>query len=111
MVNSTNTRRRAKILGTALVILQAANGHSITLTALLDPEVEVSFVIELLGQILILPTERADVITVGVRYTTTAVAKFCVNLYLKSTRDTKFCIDFSALILRKLTHSAPRRQV
>ena len=75
LVNPTNVRRRNKILGTALVILQAANGHSITVRALLDPGAEDAFVTEQLAQTFALPRERADVIISGVGCTTTAVAK------------------------------------
>ena len=111
LVNPNNVRRRTKILDTALVILQAANGHSVTVRALLDPGAEESYVTEQLSQTLALLRERADMIISGVSCTTTAVAKCRVNLCLKSTKDTNFCIDFSALVLRKLTHLAPRRQV
>ena len=80
---------------------------------MLNPGAAKSFVTERLAQTLALalPRERADVIISGIGCTTTAVAKCRVNLCLKSTKDTNFCIDFSALVLRKLMHLATRRQV
>ena len=104
-------KQRTKILGTAFVVLQAADGTSMPVRALLDPGAEESFVSEHVAQTLSLTKQRDDVIISGVGCSTTAIAKYRVSLRLKSHQDANFFIDFSALILPKLTHLAPRRQV
>ena len=58
---SPGTGHITKILGTALVILQAANGKSVSVRALLDPGAEESFVSEHLAQTLSLDKERDNV--------------------------------------------------
>ena len=103
--------QRSKVLGTAYVVLEANNGSFLTVRALLDPGAEESFLSERVVQTLNLKKQPDNVVISGVGFTITAVAKSRVSLFLKSKQDSTFCLDFSALVLKKLTSTSRRRAV
>ncbi|XP_076285566.1 uncharacterized protein LOC143211619 [Lasioglossum baleicum] len=98
------------LLATACVVLQSP-GAAITVRALLDSGAEESFVTEQAVQALGLRRQSTHVAVNGVGAERTAVARSRVHLTLKSERDDKFSLDFTALVLKRLTSLLPRLPV
>ena len=99
------------LLSTACVVLQAPNGQSLTVRALLDSGAEESFVSEYVAQALSLQKRPASVVVSGVGCSTTAVARNRISVYLKSNQNSDFCFTVSALVLKKLTTFIPRSEI
>ena len=100
-----------KILASAIIILQGPNGESITVRAIIDPGAEESFVSERIVQALALKKKSTHVLIKGVGCGTSAVATSRVSMTLKSKKNFNFSIDFSALILKKVTPFTPHQEV
>lgn len=65
---------------------------------------------EHVAQILSLKRQAADVAVCGVG-DTASIAKHRVNLCLKSSRNSKFSLDFSAVTLKRLSAVIPKTEV
>ena len=99
------------LLSTACVLLEGPNGSRMTVRALLDSGAEESFVSEHVVQTLGLRKLPTDVAILGVGGSVSAVARGRVSLTLKSTYCAQFSLDFSALVLKRLTATLPKSEV
>ena len=96
------------LLSTACIILQAPNGQSITVRALLDSGAEESFVTEHVAQAVSLGKTEVNIVISDVGGAATAVSKGRVAVKVKSAHEPNFCLTFSALVHSKLTAVIPR---
>ncbi|XP_067208530.1 uncharacterized protein [Linepithema humile] len=100
-----------QLLATAVITLQSAAGVSMTARVLLDSCAEQCIVSEHVVQALNLKRKPVYVVVNGTGGTTNAVAQSRVKLTLKFQRDTNFSLEFTALVLRRVSNLLPRRRV
>lgn len=99
------------LLATALVDLEADNGHRVTVRALIDQGSDTTFVTENVAQQLRLPRHTVHVPITGMGGTSAGVAKSRVNLSVLSRMSNTFRLPVQALVFSKLTNLLPSHQV
>lgn len=98
------------LLATANIILKAKNGQFIEVRALIDPGAERSFISRHVALLLGVERQKSNVYISGVGGSVTAVASESAELILGSTVDASFSLDFTAMILGRLTSLIPSQE-
>ena len=104
---STHTGSMA-LLATASIILESPQGSQLTVRELVDPASECSFVSEHIVQSLSLHKIKEATPICGVGDRVNVTSQHTTQLILRSTSNTDFCINFLAIVLRKLTSMLPK---
>ncbi|XP_034183350.2 uncharacterized protein LOC117605759 [Osmia lignaria lignaria] len=100
-------RRTPVLLATALIIVVSENGEHFHARALLDQGSEVSFITELLAEMLGLTRRFSAVPIIGIGAQHSDVARGATSFQLVSRVDESFTCHVDALILPELTTSLP----
>ena len=108
---ATTTARRAVLLATARVRLEAPNGKSVVVRALLDHAAESSFISEWAAQTLGVSRQRVSIPTSGLQRTHTGEVKTQAIVTLRSPEQRDFSLIVSALILPSLSNLLPSETV
>ncbi|KAK2578201.1 hypothetical protein KPH14_000928 [Odynerus spinipes] len=95
------------LLPTAMVVLRSPTGRCCRIRALLDQGSEACFISERAAQMLRLTRKRVDAPIYGLGLTQTAHAKSFVHIEMSSSYNPDLKVEFTALILNKLTHKRP----
>ncbi|XP_076660440.1 uncharacterized protein LOC143363793 [Halictus rubicundus] len=102
---------KATLLATARVTLEAPNGRSLTVRALLDSGSEASFLSEWAAQSLRLRRRTVRVELTGYQGTSVGTARTEVKVSLRSPVDDEFQVTLEALVTKSLVSPTPSQPV
>lgn len=95
------------LLATAKVILLGPNGNRMYARALLDQGSEVSFIVDSAATLLQLSRQNIHVRVSGLGASSAGAVRHSVQVTLRSAQPSNFQLEFTALVLQKLTNLIP----